>query len=203
MKTILETVIGSRAYGLEREGSDWDRRSIYVLPTEDLLGLREPELSRQNGEAIELIKFCRLAAAGSPNQIEYLYSKYAKAKCVRGDMLLKNRHWFLSKKMVPRYIGFLKGNLKRYEGNPKAQVQAFRLTVTCLNLLRTGSLDIQIQGEDLLTVVDKIRGGFSIVSLLENEWLPQIRELEQTSELPAEPNYDAINKMILFIRRLP
>lgn len=201
MKTIIETVIGSRAYGLERPDSDWDRRSIYVLPAEELLGLREPSLTRENGESIELIQFCRLAASGSPNQIEYLYSKYAKANCVSGDMLLKNRHWFLSKKMVPRYIGFLKGNLKRYEGNPKAQVQAFRLVTTCLNLLRAGSLKIEMEPDHLETI-SKIRGGFSIEGFLE-QWLSEIREAEATSTLREEPDYDSINKMILFIRRLP
>lgn len=201
MKTIIETVIGSRAYGLERPDSDWDRRSIYVLPTEELLGLREPSLTRENGESIELIQFCRLAASGSPNQIEYLYSKHAKAKCVRGDMLLKNRHWFLSKKMVPRYIGFLKGNLKRYENNPKAQVQAFRLVTTCLNLLRTGSLKIEME-PDHLEMVGKIRGGFSIEGFLE-QWLSEIREAEAASTLREEPDYDSINSLILFIRRLP
>lgn len=200
MKTILETVIGSRAYGLEREDSDWDRRSIYVLPTEDLLKIQEPSLIRENGESMELIKFCRLAAAGSPNQIEYLYSKHAKAKCVRGDMLLKNRHWFLSKKMVPRYIGFLKGNLKRYEDNPKAQVQAFRLVTTCLNLLRTGELNIQMAPEHM-EIVAKIRGGLSIIGFVE-VWVKEIREAEAASSLRSEPDYDAINKMILFIRRL-
>lgn len=201
MKIIIETVIGSRAYGLERPDSDWDRRSIYVLPTEELLGLREPSLTRENGESIELIQFCRLAASGSPNQIEYLYSKYASAKCVRGDMLLQNRHWFLSKKMVPRYIGFLKGNLKRYEGNPKAQVQAFRLVTTCLHLLRTGSLKIEMEPDHMETI-SKIRGGFSIEGFLE-QWLSEIREAEAASTLREEPDYDSINKMILFIRRLP
>ena len=201
MKTILETVIGSRAYNLEREDSDWDRRSIYVLPTEQLLGLQEPTLSAKHGEAIELIQFCRLAAAGSPNQIEYLYSKHAKAKCVRGDMLLKNRQGFLSKKMVPRYIGFLKGNLKRYEGNPKAQVQAFRLVTTCLNLLRTKELKIEVAPEHM-EIISKIRGGLSIMGFIE-DWLDEIREAEAASTLREEPDYDAINKMILFIRRLP
>ena len=153
----------------------------------------------QNGEVVELIKFCRLAASGSPNQIEYLYSKYATPLTSEGEFLLRHRHCFLSKKMVPRYIGFLKGNLKRYDGDPKAQVQAFRLTVTCLNLLRTGSLDIQINGDNL-KIVDKIRGGFSIVSLLENEWLPQIREAEDASTLRDEPDYGVINEMILSIR---
>lgn len=201
MKIILETVIGSRAYGLEREGSDWDRRSIYVLPTEELLGLREPSLTRDNGESIELIQFCRLASAGSPNQIEYLYSKHAKAKCVRGDMLLKNRHWFLSKKMVPKYIGFLNGQLTRYGQDIKATVQAFRLAVTCRDLLKTGKLSIEMT--PYLDVVEKIRGGFSIMGFIQDQLLVEIRELEAISPLPEEPDYEAINKMILFIRRLP
>lgn len=200
MKTILETVIGSRAYGLERGDSDWDRRSIYVLPTEDLLGLREPELSRQNGEAVELIKFCRLASAGSPNQIEYLYSKHAKANCVSGDMLLKNRHWFLSKLMVPKYIGFLTSQLTRYKEDIKARVQAFRLAVTCRDLLKNGELSIDMT--PYLDIVESIRND-EFMGNLQDDLFKEIRELEQTSELPAEPNYDAINKMILFIRRLP
>lgn len=193
-------MIGSRAYNLEREDSDWDRRSVYVLPTEQLLGLQEPTLSAKQGESMELIQFCRLATSGSPNQIEYLYSKHAKAKCVRGDMLLKNRHWFLSKKMVPKYIGFLTGQLTRYREDVKARVQAFRLAVTCRDLLKNGELSIDMT--PYLGIVESIRND-EFMGDLQDDLLKEIRELEQTSELPAEPNYEAINNMILFIRRLP
>lgn len=199
MLKILNTVIGSRAYNLEREESDWDRRSIYVVPTADLFKLHNPPDTAEGGEAMEVGRWAQLAVGGSPNPLEYLFSKYAEALTPDGQLLLDNREAFLSKKMVPRFIGFARGNLKRYKDNPKTILQAFRLLTTCKALLETGVYKIEVP-EEAKPTVDKIRRGELSVYLFMDNMVDEINGLEKTTSLRAEPDYEFINGLLYQIR---
>jgi hypothetical protein len=75
---IYRCIVGSRAYGLEEESSDVDRRGIYLPPASlqwSLLGVPE-QLERQETQECywELEKFLRLALRANPNVLECLYT---------------------------------------------------------------------------------------------------------------------------------
>lgn len=199
MLKILDTVIGSRAYNLDREASDWDRRSIYVVPTADLFKLQTPPDTAESGEAMEVGRWAQLAAGGSPNPLEYLFSKYAEPLTEDGQLLLDNREVFLSKKMVPRFIGFARGNLKRYKDNPKTILQAFRLLLTCKSLLETGVYRIEMP-DSAQSTVEKIRHGELSVYSFMDDMVDKINELEKTTSLRDEPDYEFINGLLYQIR---
>ncbi|MAP08450.1 MAG: nucleotidyltransferase, partial [Rhodopirellula sp.] len=77
-RVIYRCVIGSRAYGLEDEDSDTDRRGIYLPPAElqwSLYGVPEQLENDQTQEVYwELQKFIVLALKANPNVLECLYS---------------------------------------------------------------------------------------------------------------------------------
>lgn len=199
MRTILRTVVGSRAYNLETPASDWDFRSVFILETSSFLKLEEPKLDYGNGENMELLKFCRLASKGSPNQIEYLFSKYAEPQNEGGDLLLKNRDVFISKLMVPRYLGFMDGNLKRYGDRPKTWVMAYRLLTTCRDLLKTGVLNIEVP-QIYMGEVEYIRENGVMKPFTYEELREEIRELEKTSPLKDKPDVNLINELMEKVR---
>jgi hypothetical protein len=77
-RVIYRCVVGSRAYGLDNEASDTDRRGIYLPPAElqwSLYGVPEQLENDQTQEAYwELQKFIVLALKANPNVLECLYT---------------------------------------------------------------------------------------------------------------------------------
>ena len=75
---IYRCVVGSRAYGLDHDESDTDRRGIYIAPAElqwSLFGA--PEQFEDNATQScywELRKFLVMALKANPNILECLYS---------------------------------------------------------------------------------------------------------------------------------
>ncbi|MEU6742294.1 nucleotidyltransferase domain-containing protein [Streptosporangium sandarakinum] len=80
---VLSVVTGSRAYGLETEDSDVDRRGVHLLPLEDV-GLRAAEETvtrswTRHGVEVDLVthdlaKFCRLLLRRTGYVLEQLLS---------------------------------------------------------------------------------------------------------------------------------
>lgn len=74
---IFETVHGSRAYGLDRAGSDLDLKGVIVGPPEWYFGRSGgPEQIEHSADHVqyELRKFFRLCAGANPTVIEVLFT---------------------------------------------------------------------------------------------------------------------------------
>jgi predicted nucleotidyltransferase len=100
---ILETVHGSRAYGLETPESDIDRKGVFVAAPEAYLGyLASPEQIEPEQEVVyyEIRKFFRLAADCNPTVIELLFTADEDVRIcdAEGLLLRKNRDLFLSRR---------------------------------------------------------------------------------------------------------
>jgi hypothetical protein len=98
---IYRCVAGSRAYGLEVEASDTDRRGIYLPPAEmqwSLYGAPEQIENDETQETYwELQKFLKLALKANPNILECLYSPIVEHADPLGEELVGMRDAFLSK----------------------------------------------------------------------------------------------------------
>jgi predicted nucleotidyltransferase len=117
---IYETLHGSRAYGLEREGSDTDVKGVIVGPAIWYHGFLESkehvELSADH-VWFEIRKFMRLAAAANPTILELLFtdaSDHMKVTAA-GRRLLDARDSFLSLKVAETFNGYAVGQLKRIQ----------------------------------------------------------------------------------------
>lgn len=97
---IIDTVVGSRAWGLADESSDVDRRGVFVLPFPWTTGLVEPplELSSTDGSETywEVGKAVRQALRADPNTLEMLFLPGARALDELGSWLLEARDAFVS-----------------------------------------------------------------------------------------------------------
>jgi uncharacterized protein len=72
---IFETIVGSKAYGLDTERSDTDIRGVFVLPKELYYSLDyTPQVSNESNDIVyyELKRFIELLSKNNPNILELL-----------------------------------------------------------------------------------------------------------------------------------
>ena len=96
---IYRCVVGSRAYGLEEESSDVDRRGIYLPPANlqwSLLGVPEQLERQETQECYWVEKFLRLALRANPNVLECLYTPLVESASPLAEELLSMRECFLT-----------------------------------------------------------------------------------------------------------
>jgi predicted nucleotidyltransferase len=117
-RVVYETLHGSRAYGLDRPGSDEDRKGIIVGPKAWYFGIEPaPEQLGENDDVVflEVRKVLRLAAAANPTLIEIFFTDAADHRVVtdEGRRLLEARELFLSKRVETTFAGYALAQLKR------------------------------------------------------------------------------------------
>jgi len=116
---IFETIHGSRAYGLAREGSDTDIKGIIVGPPEWYFAPDPgPEQINVRGDdhvRFELRKFFRLAIAGNPTLLELLWTdpRHHLTVTPAGQRLLDARSAFLSTRVAHSFADYALSQLKR------------------------------------------------------------------------------------------
>lgn len=212
---ILEGITGSRAYGLDTKDSDTDVKGIYVAPTQDVLsiGYDKKHATKDNVDPDwvfhEIEKFMQLAMGGNPTVLELLFLDGYLKLTKEGKMLVDNRRHFLSNIVFHSYGGYAlsqarklnarggtygNGRNKRFEKHTR---HLFRLLQQGTQLITTGKLDIRVKNRDELFAIGK-KSASEILDIFEVE-LKKFNELE--SVLPDKPNIEAINKMLLKIRK--
>ena len=123
MTVILESVVGSTAYGLNTANSDIDRLGIYIEPTINFSGLdlkTEKDFSRVQTQPDrtlhELGKFCRLALQCNPTILELLWVPQDLLVTLTEDgrQLRDRRFMFISAKQVhSSFMGYATSQFKR------------------------------------------------------------------------------------------
>ncbi|HEX8821909.1 MAG TPA: nucleotidyltransferase domain-containing protein [Archangium sp.] len=98
---VLETVVGSQAWGLANESSDVDLRGVFGLPLPWHFGLADKarDLVSADGSHTywELSKAVEQALRADPNTLEMLFVPSARATDPLGEWLLAEREAFVSK----------------------------------------------------------------------------------------------------------
>lgn len=116
---VLETTVGSRAWGLADEHSDVDRRGAFAVPFSWSVGLVAPpeELVSLDGSATywNVTKLVRQALRADPNTLETLFVKSAQAKDDIGAWLLAARDCFVSTEIYASFGRYALSQLKRLE----------------------------------------------------------------------------------------
>lgn len=115
---IFETVHGSTAFGLARDGSDVDLKGIVIGPPAWYLGWRGgPEQVDLSPDHVryEIRKFVRLAAEANPTAIEMLFvgPQHHRTVTAAGQRLLDARNEFVSKRVADRFGRYALSQLKR------------------------------------------------------------------------------------------
>ncbi len=119
---VIDTVVGSRAWGVAHAGSDEDHRGVFVLPMPWTTGLVEPplDLVSLDGSASywEIGKAIRQALRADPNTLEMLFAEPAVADPMGGE-LVAMRDAFLSLEIYGGFGRYALSQLDRLEHNQR------------------------------------------------------------------------------------
>jgi hypothetical protein len=119
---VIESVVGSRAWGVAGEGSDEDRRGVLVLPLAWTTGLAQPvtDLTSVDGSQSfwEIGKAIRQALRADPNTLEMLFAD-PRIVDPLGAGLVEMRSGFLSLEIYGSFGRYALSQLDRLEHNQR------------------------------------------------------------------------------------
>ena len=211
---IYRCVVGSRAYGLDHDESDTDRRGVYLAPAElqwSLFGA--PEQFEDNATQScywELQKFIIMALRANPNILECLYSPIVEKVTPLGEELVALRQHFLSQMIFQTFNGYAISQFRKMEQDLrnhgevrlKHAMHLLRLLLTGAATLREGRVPVRVEAHrDRLLAVK--RGELTWAEL--DAWRKELhqdfeRALTET-KLPERPDYEAANQFLIKARK--
>lgn len=211
---IYQCIVGSRAYGLDSDASDVDRRGIYLPPAAahwSLYGVPEQVQDQRADECYwELQKFLTLALKANPNILECLYTPLVEEATPLADELLAMRERFLSHLIYQSYGGYVLSQFKKLEQDLRVSgtirwkhaMHLIRLLLAGITALREGFVPVGVgeQRERLLAVR---RGAVAWDEV--NGWRLELhREFAEAfavTRLPERPDYARANDFLIRARR--
>lgn len=213
-RTIYKVLAGSRAYGLETVKSDFDVRGI-CMPTEDVIyGLSNFEQFEDKTNDIviyDIRKFFRLALKCNPNIVELLFVRSDDVLSANyyGCLIREQRHLFLSQRARMTFSGYAHSQLKKFVASalPGGSGPNFKNAMHLIRLLKTG-ISILRDGEpEVYRYCDRdqlldIRNGHYTVEQIDG--IAEMLNLELNecpTDLPAEPDYETANELLIRIVR--
>lgn len=211
---IFVCVVGSRAFGLDVDGSDYDRRGIYLPPAEmhwSLYGIPEQIEDAENQECYwELQKFLVLALKANPNVLECLYTPLVERKDALADELLSCREKFLSRLVYQTYNGYVISQFRKLEQDLRTKgelkwkhvMHLIRLLLSGITILKEGHVPVRVI-ENRERLMD-VRSG--LVPWTEiNAWRLELhKEFDaafEHSSLPERPDYAWANDFLIRARK--
>lgn len=211
---IYRCVIGSRAYGLETESSDVDRRGVYLPPADlhwSLFGVPEQIEDAVTRDCYwELQKFLVLALKANPNVLECLWSPIVEHATELARELIDMREAFLSKLVYVTFNGYVLSQFKklnqdiRSKGAPKWKhaMHLVRLLISGATLLREGTLPVRVdQHRDRLLAIRRGDVAWDELEAWRLELHREFDEAHRGTKLPDRPDYDRANAFLIRARR--
>ncbi len=211
---IYRCVIGSRAYGLDGDGSDYDRRGIYLPPADrhwSLYGVPE-QLENPATEEVywELQKFVTLALKANPNVLECLYTPLVETAAPVAQELLAMRDGFLSKLVYQTYNGYVTSQFKKLQADLRNKgavkwkhvMHLLRLLLAGIGTLREGRVPVHAGAHrERLLSIKRGEVPFEELAAWRQELHRQFDAAYETTTLPDRPDYAAANALLLRARR--
>jgi hypothetical protein len=211
---IYRCVVGSRAFGLDEESSDTDRRGIYLPPANlqwSMRGLPEQLERHEEQECYwELEKFLRLALRANPNVLECLYTPLIEHTSPIADELLGMRESFLTKQVYQTYSQYVESQFKKLDQDLrnkgairwKHAMHLVRLLLSGITILREKAVPVRVsQHRDQLLAIRQ--GQLPWVDV--DNWCKELqREFDSafaTTQLPDVPDFDRVDAFLIKARR--
>ena len=116
---LLKCLSGSNAYNLNIPGSDMDYKGVFVLPRQELYGMRyTPQVANASNDEVyyEVGRFIELLCKNNPNILELLASDERSVLYRHPLMALIRPADFLSKLCLDTFAGYAKTQIKKARG---------------------------------------------------------------------------------------
>lgn len=212
---IYRCVVGSRAYGLDEDASDTDRRGIYLPPAElhwSLYGVPEQLENEQAQECYwELQKFLTLALKANPNVLECLYTPLVEYATPLAHELRAMRGAFLSKLVYQTYNGYVLSQFKKLTARAERQaplkwkhaMHLIRLLLAGIATLREGTVPVGVETQRARLLAIR-RGEMPWMEV--DAWRLELHRVFDAAyaqtRLPDRPDYARANALLIKARRM-
>lgn len=223
-RLILLTLVGSRCYGTDIEGSDYDYKGICIANKDFYLGLNNkplileeenqifndgepcvyPVLNNSDTVIYELSKFIGLLLTNNPNSFDLLWAPSYVYLHPIAQELVNNRSKFISKRVKHTYTQYAKSQVAlsiRLGGpsgyKPKPMSHAIRLYKMGLEIIKDGVVKVDRRAIDAQYLKDIRLGNASLDSIKYNvaELEEEIEDAYKSCTLQDEPNVEFINDL--------
>jgi uncharacterized protein len=211
---IYRVIVGSRAYGLEHDASDTDRRGIYLPPAElhwSIYGVPEQLENKDTEECYwELQKFLVLALKANPNILECLYSPLIEMITPLAQELLAMREIFLSKLVYQTYNGYVMSQFKKLEQDLRTRgeikwkhaMHLIRLLLSGVTVLKEGFVPVRVdEHRDELLAIRRGELPWDEVNARRLALHKEFDTALATTKLPERPDYEKANAFLIRARR--
>lgn len=161
----------------------------------------------------EAKKAIRLLANGNPNVLSLLWLDHYHVATKAGQLLIQNRHLFMSKRIYHTFQGYAYSQLKKmthnaHEGymgekrkalvakygyDTKNAAHLIRLLRMGREALKTGQLNVRRDDAEELLAIKNGRWQLDHIHRLAEENFRLLQEEKDTSPLPDEPDYGKIS----------
>lgn len=211
---IFRCVVGSRAYGLDNDASDVDRRGIYLPPADlqwALYGVPEQLENDETQEVYwELAKFLKLALKANPGVLECLYSPLIEHATELGQELLAMRGAFLSKLVYQTYNGYVLSQFKKIAQDVRTQgairwkhpMHLIRLLLSGIAILRNGEVPVRVdEHRDRLLAIRRGELPWEEIDAWRLELHRLFDDAFTHTSLPERPDFERANALLVRARR--
>lgn len=211
---IYRCVVGSRAYGLESDQSDVDRRGFYLPPAKkhwSLAGVPEQLENDETQEVYwELQKFLTLALKANPNVLECLYTPIVETATPLAQELLDMRGIFLTKLVYQTYNGYVLSQFKKMEQDLrthgeirwKHSMHLIRLLISGITILNEGFVPVRVEDyRDRLLAIKRGEVSWPEVNLWRLSLHKEFAQAFGTTSLPDRPDYKKADAYLIEARR--
>jgi hypothetical protein len=211
---ILRSVVGSRAYGLDEDDSDTDRRGIFLPPAArdwSLAGVPEQIERDDTQEAYwELEKAIVLALKANPTVLEMLYSPLVEAVLAPADELLRERHRFVSRLVYQTYNGYVLSQFKKLQADIRSTgdvrwkhvMHLLRLLLAGIGVLGNGDVPLDVgEHRDRLLAVRRGEVPWPDVEAWRGDLNREFDTAYRETTLPERPDYAWADDFLVRARR--
>lgn len=233
---VYEGVTGSTAYAATNNASDMDIYGICMLPLDMAFPHRigyikgfgpAPEFFETMNQhhiqynekeydvaILSIVKFFSLAAENNPNIVDVLFlpERCVLSQTEVGRHLRTNRHQFLHKGSMHKFLGYAHSQLKKIEvkvpqGKRKELVDQYgydvkfashvvRLALECEDILTNYDLDLQKNGD----IIKSVKNGMYTIDELK-VWFKEkeisLQKLYVESKVPHSPDWTYLRTLLI------
>lgn len=222
-KVILKALVGSKAHGLDTPKSDTDTKSVFVIPTSNLLSLgQDKEKPKYTGfydgmkddTAYEVGYFLYLATKSNPTILETMCSPIIDANIDGFRVRDLFEHVWSSRAVKDAFIGYGLSQRKRFfetEDNHRYRfaVAWLRNLYQATELISTGTLPVRIADTPIGDLLRRWKDGTSIDGgLFTTKEVEMYTSFHEKALIYAyensdkkETNYEPINNFLLDVRK--